>query len=74
MSGTSESATPTDDIARRCGRCNHLGRAGTCLEPVAAGLLPQFELFWPEPGYAATCPAWDKAPLREYSFTFQPRR
>lgn len=45
-------------LAETCTDCHHLTRRGTCLEPVAAGLIPAgagFGIAWPRPTQAATC-------------------
>jgi hypothetical protein len=47
-------ATPT----RTCRDCQHLTDAGTCTDPVGAGLAPRFCIRWPDPARAASCPAF----------------
>ena len=62
---------------RTCADCMHLGRHGTCLVPVSAGLLTQAEGFgivWQPASYGAGCAAFTgKAPAeavkRPYSLT-----
>jgi hypothetical protein len=56
------SCTPVALAARGCASCRHRSRVGTCKEPVAAGLSPQFSICWPEPGYGTTCAAWKRNP------------
>lgn len=49
------------DSRRVCNGCMHLGRAGTCLEPIKAGLIPVidgFGIVWPPAGYSAKCKAF----------------
>jgi hypothetical protein len=62
---------PVERVARRvqrdarcCASCRHRSRVGTCREPVAAGLLPEFAITWPEPGHGATCKAWSRSPAQ----------
>ena len=48
-------------VSRRCIDCQHLTRANTCGEPVAAGLLTGeegFGIVWPPKGHGAACPAF----------------
>jgi len=47
-------ATP----ARTCRDCQHMTAAGTCADPVRAGLRPHFGIVWPEPTRAGTCGAF----------------
>lgn len=44
--------------ARMCRACAHRLRAGTCSEPVAAGLAEAFTVVWPPAGHGAGCPAF----------------
>ena len=48
--------------ARACRACTHRLPAGTCSQPVAAGLREHFGIVWPEPTHAATCPAHTTKP------------
>ena len=51
----------TEAPARTCAACAHHLPRGTCARPIEAGLIPAAEGFgiaWPEPGHAATCPAF----------------
>jgi hypothetical protein len=54
----------TGPVAVACTGCQHFGRYGTCLQPVAAGLLTEAEGFgivWPGPTHAASCPSFNSA-------------
>ena len=56
-----DEAQHEDDDERTCANCRHRLRLGTCGEPITAGLLTEkrgFGIVWPDPGHAATCPAW----------------
>ena len=44
--------------APMCRACAHRLRAGTCSEPVAAGLAEAFTVVWPPAGHGAGCPAF----------------
>ena len=46
------------NTAQSCVTCRHRSGAGTCREPVAAGLAERSTIVWPEPGHGSTCPAW----------------
>lgn len=51
--------------------CTHRTAAGTCGNPVAAGLAQTFGIRWPDPGHATRCPAYtpppaDPEPWREH--------
>lgn len=48
--------------ARTCRACTHRLPAGTCSQPVAAGLREHYSIVWPEPTHAATCPAYTTKP------------
>lgn len=41
-----------------CCTCRHRSHVNTCRQPVEAGLTTTFEIYWPDPGHGATCPAW----------------
>ena len=41
-----------------CDGCVHLLLYGTCGEPVAAGLVPEFGIVWPPDGHGAGCAAF----------------
>ncbi len=43
---------------KSCASCARRSRYGTCLEPVAAGLAPKYELVWAPEGHGATCEAF----------------
>lgn len=45
-----------------CTTCRHRSNYGTCREPVAAGLAPEFAICWPDPQHGATCPGWSRNP------------
>lgn len=50
---------------QRCSDCLHLLRAGTCSEPVLAGLITaaeEFAIVWPPAGHAASCAAFGASP------------
>lgn len=54
-----------------CHDCTHRTAAGTCGDPVAAGLAQTFGIRWPDPGHATRCPAYtpppaDPEPWREH--------
>ena len=51
-----DEAAPTP--ARTCRECAKLSPAGTCTDPVGAGLRPHFGIVWPEPACAVTCLAF----------------
>lgn len=46
--------------ARTCRSCMHRLRAGTCGEPVEAGLAERFTVTWPPAGHATCCPAFQR--------------
>lgn len=49
------------DVAIDCGACRHQSRRRTCLQPVAAGLVGEFEIVFTEllpAAQAAQCPAY----------------
>ncbi len=49
------------DVAIDCGACRHQSRRRTCLQPVAAGLVDEFEIVFTEllpAAQAAQCPAY----------------
>lgn len=54
--------TEADVCARTCRACTHRLPAGTCSQPVAAGLREHYSIVWPEPTHAATCPAYTTKP------------
>lgn len=45
-----------------CHDCTHRTAAGTCGNPVAAGLAQTFGIRWPDPSHAARCPAYTPPP------------
>jgi hypothetical protein len=60
--GGAQKLGPVDnfDTARgqTCRDCQRLTPAGTCADPVGAGLRQRFGIVWPEPTRAATCKAF----------------
>ena len=50
-------AAPAPD--RTCRDCANRTRAGTCAEPVRAGLARRFGIVWPAPAHAARCAAYE---------------
>jgi hypothetical protein len=46
-------------LARTCADCINITRFGNCVQPVAAGLAPYFQLMAAPDGYAATCAAFE---------------
>jgi len=61
----------TSSSASTCAGCSHMLTRGTCVEPVAAGLLTEdegFGIVCPPAGYAATCASYSSkstAPAQE---------
>ena len=60
--GGAQKLGPVDNFdaagGRTCRGCRHMTAAGTCSDPVRAGLRPHFGIVWPEPTRAATCKAF----------------
>lgn len=55
--GTPELGAASD---RTCTACAHRTRAGTCGEPVLAGLADHFAIRWPPAGHATRCAAFER--------------
>ena len=59
---SSVTPSPISENSRTCRACTHRLPAGTCSQPVAAGLREHYSIVWPEPTHAATCPAYTTKP------------
>lgn len=68
--GSSQDSQDSQGVAdpkhsQTCTDCLHLLRRGTCGEPVAAGLAPNFSIRWPPAGHATNCGAFMPKPAPE---------